>query len=194
MDEIKLSGRFRGATNKMMTGRRMYTVEFTSGNEDLDIFLDNHPEELLHFDIRVGKRERTRSLSANAYAWALITELARKLKLTKEEVYKEEIRGLGIGDQIPIKPEALPEFERRWESHGTGWMVERIGPCTKVNPETGEAEEYIEILAIYGSSTFTTGQMSDFIDKIIRDCHDQKIPVLPIDQIEEMMDVKEEPQ
>ena len=66
MDEIKLSGRFRGATNKMMTGRRMYTVEFTSGNEDLDIFLDNHPEELLHFDIRVGKRERTRSLSANA--------------------------------------------------------------------------------------------------------------------------------
>ena len=65
-------------------------------------------------------------------------------------------------------------------------MVERIGPCTKVNPETGEAEEYIEVLAIYGSSTFTTGQMSDFIDKIIRDCHDQKIPVLPIDQIEEM--------
>ena len=185
MEEIKLSGTFRGKTNPMMTGRRIYSVEFTSGNEDLDIFLDDHPEELLHFDIRPAKKERHRSLSANAYAWALITELARKLKLTKEEVYREEIRGLGIGDVIPILPEALPEFERRWRKHGTGWMVERIGPCQIID-ENGEVQERTEVLAIYGSSTFTTRQMSDFIDQIIRDCHEQKIPVLPIDQIEEM--------
>lgn len=178
MNEIKLSGRIKGSTNRMMTGRRLYTVEFASGEEELDVFLDDHQEDLLHFDIRPAKRERLRSLSANAYAWALITEIARATRLTKVEVYREEIRKIGTGDTLQLSPEAVPAFERRWKKNGLGWIVERIGPCRIVDERTGEVEEKEEVLAIYGSSTFDPKEMSQFIDAIIQDCKAIGIPVL----------------
>ena len=182
MNEIKLSGKFRGATRKMMTGHRLYTVEFPTGSEELDVFLDEHPDEVLHFDIRPAKKERKRSLSANAYAWVLIGEIARKIKATKAEVYREEIRKLGAGNIIQMDPEAVPAFTKRWESNGLGWLVERVGPCQRVD-HNGEVRGGEEILAIYGSSTFTTGEMSDFIDFIIQDCKAMGIPVLTDSEI-----------
>ena len=77
MNEIKVSGSLKGVTNPMMTGHRFYSFEFRNP-EELDLFLEEHKDELLHFDIKTAKRESKRSLSANAYAWVLIDQIARK--------------------------------------------------------------------------------------------------------------------
>lgn len=165
-----------------MTGYRHYGFEFTSGSEDLDIFLDEHPDEVLHFDIKAAKRERKRSLSANAYAWTLIDQIARKTQQTKSEVYREEIRKVGTGDVVCLAPELVDEFTRHWSRQGLGFLVERIGPREMIGND-GQFIQGVELLAIYGSSTFTTSEMSHFIDCIVQDCKALHIPVMSDSEI-----------
>lgn len=181
MNEIKLSGTPKGATNPMMTGRRFYSFEFTNP-EELDLFLEEHKGETLHFDIRPAKRERKRSLSANAYAWVLIDQIAKKQLLTKEEVYRQEIGKIGSGDIVILAPDTVEEFTRQWTRKGLGWLVQRIG-SRRVIQDDGHLKHYEELLAIYGSSTFNTHEMSQFIDCIIQDCKALGIPVMSDSEI-----------
>ena len=181
MNEIKVSGSLKGVTNPMMTGYRHYSFEFRNP-EELDLFLEEHKDELLHFDIRTAKRESKRSLSANAYAWVLIDQIARKTRATKEEVYREEIRKTGTGEVLCMPEKAVPTFVKQWSSKGLGFLVERIGP-RRIIRDDGHLEHWEEVLAIYGSSTFTTSEMSYFIDCIIQDAKALGIPVMSDSEI-----------
>ena len=46
----------------------------------------------------IAKKADPRGLRANSYAWALIEQLAAKLKTDKESVYEEMIRRYGVGE------------------------------------------------------------------------------------------------
>ena len=51
----------------------------------------------------IAKKADPRGLRANSYAWALIEQLAAKLKTDKESVYEEMIRRYGVGEAISTK-------------------------------------------------------------------------------------------
>ena len=46
----------------------------------------------------ITKKADPRGLRANSYAWALIEQLAARLKTDKESVYEEMIRRYGVGE------------------------------------------------------------------------------------------------
>jgi hypothetical protein len=129
--------------------------------------------------IKVGRKRKQRSLDANAYCFVLIDKLAAKLGTTKEEVYKQAIREIGgVSEVVCVQNIALETFCRMWSCNGLGWQTEtfesKIEGCTNV-------------ILYYGSSTFSTAQMSALLDLIIQDCHEQGIVTETPNQIAEMM-------
>ena len=53
------------------------------------------------YDLEIREHREKRSLDANAYAWVLIHKLAEAMRITPEEVYLQEILGIG-GNCTPM--------------------------------------------------------------------------------------------
>lgn len=126
-------------------------------------------------------RKQGRSLTANAYAWALIGKLAAKLSQPVTDVYRNII--LEIGDNFEVlvmQSEAVESFTKHWEANGLGWMVHRIGEHA--------LRGYDEVAAYYGSSVYDSKQMSDFIDLVVQECREQEIETLPPNKLTAMKD------
>ena len=75
------------------------------------------------YDIKQIRQKR--SLSANAYFWALADELAKVLKITKEEVYKRAIYHAGRFEVLETKDtptrtkeEVAKDICRKWSKNG----------------------------------------------------------------------------
>lgn len=119
-----------------------------------------------------------RSLDANAYCWVLCKELADKLNITKEEVYKKNIKETGKFEIIPIKNEAVDTFIRVWSSRGIGWLCDILGES--------KIEGYTNIIIYYGSSQFDTKEMAVFLNGIIQECESLGIPTLTEEQIKQL--------
>ncbi len=105
------------------------------------------------YELRKAKKKR--SLNANAYLWVLCTQIAQKVGISKEEVYRQAIKDMGVFAPLNMPKAAIEEFKRLWTSRGIGWVVEQ--PDDNV------------VLAYYGSSTYDTLQMSRLLDYIVQD-------------------------
>ena len=57
--------------------------------------------------VEVKVKRKQRSHNANSYCWALCTEIARVIKGSKEDVYRQAIRSIGTYTPVPIKAEAM---------------------------------------------------------------------------------------
>jgi len=107
------------------------------------------------------KAKKPRSLDANAYCWALCTEIAKAVGTEKEEVYRNNIKAVGEYTPMPIKETAVDEFSRIWSGHGTGWFVEVV--------DNSKLPGFKLCFAYHGSSVYTVDQMSRLIDSLIQD-------------------------
>ena len=112
--------------------------------------------------VKLDKFKQKRSLDANAYCWVLIGKIAEKTNVSKEEVYKEAIRGIGGNYEIVcVQDKALESLCQMWQRNGIGWVTDtmpsKIEGCTNV-------------FLYYGSSCFSVEQMRLFIDFIKQDC------------------------
>lgn len=127
------------------------------------------------FEIKDYREKR--SLKANGYAWELIGKIANEIGSTKNEVYREYIKHKGIYRVITLSKNAVPTFIKVWEERGLGWICE--------TSET-ETEEYIDVIAYYGTSSYNTKQMSYFVDYIVQEAKELGIETLPPDEINRM--------
>lgn len=125
-----------------------------------------------------AKWREKRSLDSNAYAWVLMDKIAKKLNTTKEEVYKTIIKRKGVFEALPIKNIAVNSFVKKWQSKGLGWVCEIDRASTIPN--------YTLVLAYFGTSTYDTKEMSDFIDEVVYEAKKQGIQTETPDKIEEM--------
>jgi hypothetical protein len=112
--------------------------------------------------IKVGKYRPKRSLDANAYCWTLISKIAEKTNVPKEEVYRAAIKEIGgNSDTVCIQNKAVESLCDGWSRNGIGWQTDtfpsKIDGCTNV-------------ILYYGSSTYDVAQMSRLINIIIQDC------------------------
>ena len=110
-------------------------------------------------EYEITAKKKKRSLNANSYCWALCEKIAQKTRKTKESVYREEIREVGVYEPLVLREEAVEKFMERWADKGTGWI------CEVIDDYGTEKLVY----AYYGSSTYDTHEMSRLIDNIIQD-------------------------
>ena len=142
--------------------------------EELVRWLFNQDKEKV-FEVKEHKLKR--SLNANAYCWVLMNKIADAIKSTKEEVYREYIKNKGIFRLITMNKEATNTFIKVWQEKGLGWIC-----------DTSESkyEGMIDVVAYYGTSSYNTKQMANFIDYVVDEAKNLGIETLPPDEIERL--------
>lgn len=126
------------------------------------------------FEVKEYKEKR--SLTQNAYAWILITQLGNVLHKSKEEVYEQMLKRYGQSVIVSLVDSVVSEgdacrFFKYYDVIGTSEVK-------------GKRVKHYKIYK--GSSEFDSKEMSIFIDGIIEECEDQSIPTLTKKQIEMM--------
>lgn len=110
-----------------------------------------------------------RSLSQNAYAWKLITEIGNILKKSKEEVYLQMLKDYGQSEVVSILSDVIPDgYFKYFEAIGTGIVNNK---------------KFTHYKIYKGSSEFDSKEMTIFIDGIIQECTQLGIPTLTPDEI-----------
>lgn len=112
-------------------------------------------------EYQLVKAKKPRSLDANAMCWRLCTEIANAVGVTKEEVYRDAIKGVGDYTPLPIKEAAVDEFKRVWAGHGVGWFVDVV--------DESKLPGYKLCFAYHGSSVYDVASMSRLIDSLMQD-------------------------
>lgn len=122
------------------------------------------------FTIKEYKEKR--SLSQNAYAWKLITEIGNAIRKSKEEVYLQMLEDYGQSEIVSIVSSVSPVgFFKYYKEMGTG---------------TINNKEFTHYKIFKGSSEFDTKEMTIFIDGIIQECKQLGIETLTPDEIAKM--------
>lgn len=157
------------------------SIDFETRKPKLTFLINNNITSLEEIenvellDIEAKKHRNKRSLDANAYCWVLLGKLAEKMDMKSEEIYKMEIKDIGVYEVLPIKNEAVEKFIEAWQKNGIGWPCEVIGKSKLYG--------YTNVRAYYGSSTYDSKQMARLIDSIVEDCKMQGIPTDTPEQI-----------
>ena len=130
------------------------------------------------YDCLLKEHRDKRSLDANKYAWALLSQLADVLNTTKEELYLQKVREVGPYKDFTLTESEAKTFRVAWERLGTGWPTEQV--------DFDQDGDRVVIRAYYGSSTYNTKRMSRLIDSIVEDCKAVGVETLPPDKIQAM--------
>ena len=173
---MRVTGKIVGANIDFKTNKPVLMFEVNERN-DFELLVDEMREKD-RLSIEVKPYRERRSLDANAYFWVLCDKLAEKLHKAKTEIYREYIKDIGgVSETVCVKNNAVERLCEGWSKNGIGWQTDtfesKIEGCTNV-------------ILYYGSSTFSTSQMSALLDLIIQDCTEQGIAVETPNQIAEM--------
>ena len=165
-------------TGQRMTGHWKDLTRSIHGKYIITAEVEGDPRALFDrlkdvaIDIDIKKHSEKRSLDANAFCWALCSDIGKALRppLPKEEVYRNAIKGLGKYDLYLSKEESAEEFSTAWSKIGTGWFVEKAG-------ESKEHPGFVWMFAYKGSSCYDSKEMSVLIDGLVDDAEQMGLPI-----------------
>ncbi len=127
----------------------------------------------------IEHKKKKRSLKANNYAWTIITQIADVLRSSKDEVYFQMLKRYGQSSIVSVEDRVTDDGDR---------IVDIFKQSVKYCEEFGESElngkNFIHIKVFMGSSEFDTKQMAIFIDGIISEATELKIPTMTPSEIE----------
>ena len=127
-------------------------------------------DEDKEYTIKLDKVRKKRSLNANGYMWELCEQIAKKVGITKEDVYRQAIKDVGVFQTVEINEKAENTLKHSWGLHGIGWIAETV--------DNAKTDGFKVINLYYGSSTYNTKQMSRLIDYIVQDAKSVGIEVI----------------
>ena len=130
-------------------------------------------------EVTIKKWYPAKSETANNYLWKLCTEIAKAVGITKEEVYKSQIREVGEYTPLPIREDAVEEFQRIWSAHGIGWFVDVV--------DDSKLPGYKLVFAYQGSSTYDSKQLARLIDAVKQEAVNLGIEVRPQEEIDSLL-------
>ena len=136
---MEFTGKYLNITRDYKTGK--FKVTFLIDTEETIRQFDEI-RKFNQLNITIKRKSKKRSLDSNGLAWVLINKIAEKMELRPIEVYKEEIRSLGICQIIPVKKEAVDKFIEKWTGRGDGWICEKI---------TSKLQGYVNVKAYFGN-------------------------------------------
>jgi len=109
--------------------------------------------------VDIKQYRKRRSLDANAYAWILADKIAKVIGNTKEFVYQEAIKSVGVFEIIPIRKDAVDRWISTWNSRGVGWQSEVL--------EESKLKGYVNTINYFGSSIYDSKAFSLLLEEII---------------------------
>lgn len=127
--------------------------------------------------VEITKAHSRRSLNANAYCWVLVGEIAKKLNLTKNEVYRKAILDSGVYTVHCIPDKMLEQAVDDWNSFGLGFQVETFPSKTK---------DCTNAIFYKGSHYYDSKQMARLIDGLIHEAEQLGIPTITPKEAEEL--------
>lgn len=134
-----------------------------------------NPEK--EYDFTLERHREKRSRDANAYMWVLVDKIADKTQTTKEDVYREAVRRVGVFTDVAVVDKAAETLVSGWGKKGIGWFAEKFDStlygCKKVR-------------LYYGSSTYDTKEMSRLIDEIVEEAKSLDIETATPDELARM--------
>jgi len=119
---------------------------------------------------KIDHYRKKRSLNSNSYAWALITQIADKLRADKEEIYLQMLKRYGQSSIVSVVEEATETFEKSVK------YSERFGESNL------NGKNFIHIKVYMGSSEFDSRQFSIFLDGVVSEC--KLLGIQTLDEIE----------
>ena len=172
-----LDGSLRRITS--VQGQR---IEFlTRDIREMDEFIAKNREKPLRVKFEVIRPKR--SLDANAYLWVLCDRIADAIHISKEEVYRQAIRHVGVWHDGAYAQKDVPQIMRIWSSNGIGWFVDvfdsKLIGCRRLR-------------FYHGSSLYDSKQMSRLIDYIVDEAKNLGIDTATPDEIARMKATWEE--
>ncbi len=123
---------------------------------------------------KIDHYRKKRSLNSNSYAWALITQIADKLRADKEEIYFQMLKRYGPSSVVSVVEEAAEVFKKS------------VKYCEELGQSVLNGKNFVHIKVYMGSSEFDTKQMSIFIDGIVNEATELKIPTMTPSEIEKL--------
>ena len=107
--------------------------------------------------VEIKKWREHRSLSANAYAWALITKIAQCISppMSKEDVYVDMLKHYGQGGMVTVIKEKSEDILRAFDYYEITGEKEAKGKA------------FLTVKVFVGSSKYDSGEMAIFIDGVV---------------------------
>ena len=121
---------------------------------------------------------KKRSLDSNNYFWQLCDQIANKLGRTKEDIYIDYIKAVGVFKDFHLTREDAPTLRTAWSMLGTGWPTEEV--------DYQQDGDGVVVRAYYGSSRYNAKQMSRIIDMAVQDAKSLGIETLTPDELARM--------
>lgn len=116
-------------------------------------------EEGKTYEATIKPYKERRSLNANSYLWVLLDKIAQVIRSSKEEVYLSYIKQYGVFRDFNLPEDEAKTLRVAWEMLGRGWQTELVD----------YDDDNVIIRFYYGSSQYTTRQMSRLIDMVVED-------------------------
>lgn len=179
----ELTGKISGVSFSYTTGKPLITFEINEQKSATNMVDALRNTEKL--SIKVDKYSPKRSRDANAYLWKLCSLIADKLSddgipHTKEEIYRKAIKSRGIcREQGELAPDFAKTSRTAWEMLGTGWITEQVD----FEPDG----ERVIVRYYYGSSTYSSKQLSRIIDWLTVECQNLGIETKPKAEIDSLL-------
>lgn len=132
-------------------------------------------------DIKATKHRASRSLSANAYMWVLIGEIAEKTGEPRSEIYRHAIQEAGVVKPLAVKADIAQSVTNMLtdvKPSGTGDFA--LTGATK----NGWTEIYLYV----GSSKYNTAEMSRLIDYVVDECKELGIDTKTPEEISGLLE------
>lgn len=139
---------------------------------ELITFLLNQEKSKL-FEIKEHKEKR--SLTANAYAWALIGKIADVFRLDKDEVYLDMLKHYGQSEIVSVLSNIdVSGYFKYYEPIATAVL---------------QGKEFTHYKIYKGSSEYDTREMAILIDGIVAEAQALDIDTLPPKEIERLKEL-----
>lgn len=168
---MKLKAKSITPSMDYLTGNIILAVEVErDSKQNAQKAIDKYGSLDKPLQIEIKQWRNPRSLGANRYLWELCTSIADIAGITKEDVYRRNLREVGPYEPMPIKTEAVERFISSWESNGTGWIAEVV--------DDSKLDGYKLVFAYYGSSTYNTKEMYRLIEQVEQDAKSVGVEVI----------------
>lgn len=131
-----------------------------------------HDKEL---EVTIKKFVENRTLKANAYLWALVTEIGNALRESKEEIYLDMLKSYGQGGAVSVLEKYEDKFKKSY----------------KYNEYLGETELNGKVFKHYrfwvGSSEYNKDEFSVLLDGVVNEAKNLGIETKSKEEIESIL-------
>lgn len=163
----ELTGKIKDLKTDYRTGEALLTLSVDQKQSAMNCFDELNGADKL--SIKIDQYRDKRSLNANNYAWALLTQIGNATRKSKEAVYFDMLKDYGQSEMISVKAHIkLDQYIKYYEEAGE----------TTLN---GTLFKHYKVYK--GSSEFDKREMAIFIDGVVQEATNLGIDVRTPDEI-----------